>query len=191
MSSERSIHIVERATGNLVGGVIRPAKPSDKVLWTHWHGEMPADAEDGHWEWDVFMDWGMLMPERFAVYALEAAGELQGLRMIEVSEDDVERYGVHALRLSTAPWNRGPAGRYKGTGSLLVAIAILRSLEDGRQGNVHCESLPAAEAFHERNGMVVFDDLSAEGLRRYRFTAEAGWDFILRLERDGLIHVGS
>jgi hypothetical protein len=100
------------------------------------------------------MDWGTFFPEQFAVYALEAAGELQGLRMLEVSEDDVERYGIHAMRLSTAPWNRPPVRRYDGVGSLLVGIAILRSQQDTYGGNVHCESLPGAEAFHERNGMA-------------------------------------
>jgi hypothetical protein len=167
--------------------VIRPVKPSDKVLWTHWHGEMPPDAEDAHWEWDKFMDWPTFYPDRFAVYALEAAGELQGLRMLEVSEDDVDQYGIHALRLSTAPWNRPPFRRYEGVGSLLVGIAILRSARDSHDGCIHCESLPGAEDFHEKNGMVLFDDLSEEGLRRYRFTGETGSDFLQRLERDGLM----
>jgi hypothetical protein len=191
MASERRVRIVERQTGNRIDAVIRPARPSDKVLWTHWHAEMPPDAEDGHWEWDTFIDWSLFYPARFALYVLEAAGELQGLRLLEVSEDDVEAYGVHALRLSTAPWNRPPERRYEGVGSLLVGIAILRSLEDGRGGCMHCESLPGAEAFHARNGMTVLDAPSPEGLRRYRFTADAGLDFILRLERDGLIDVGS
>jgi hypothetical protein len=191
MSSERSFFIIERETRNWIPALIRPVKPSDKVLWTHWHGEMPPDAEDAHWEWDKFMDWPTFYPERFAVYALESTGELQGLRMLEVSEDDVEQYGTHALRFSTAPWNRQPVRRYEGVGSLLVGIAILRSQQDSHDGCMHCESLPGAAAFHERNGMVLFDALSEEGLRRYRFTAETGADYLLRLERDGLIDVRS
>ncbi len=188
---ERSFFIIERETGNRVPAVIRPVRPSDKVLWTHWHSEMPLDAEDAHWEWDQFMDWPTFYPERFAVYALEAVGELQGLRMLEISEDDVAEYGIHALRLSTAPWNRPPVRRYQGVGSLLVGIAILRSQQDSHGGCVHCESLPGAEAFHRSNGMVVFDELSEEGLRRYQFTTETGRDFLARLERDGLIDVRS
>jgi hypothetical protein len=190
MSSQWACFIVERETRNQIPAMIRPVRPSDKVLWTRWHGEMPADAEDAHWEWDRFMDWPTFYPERFAVYALEAGGELQGLRMLEISEDDVEQYGIHALRLSTAPWNRPPARRYEGVGSLLVGIAILRSKQDSHGGCIHCESLPRAERFHERNGMVLFDDLSEEGLRRYRFTAESASVFMARLERDGLMAVG-
>jgi len=182
-----SFFIIERETRNRIRAEIRPVKQSDKVLWTHWHGELPPDAEDAHWEWDKFMDWPTFYPERFAVYALEADGELQGLRMLEVSEDEVSQYGIHALRLSTAPWNRPPVRRYEGVGGLLVGIAILRSAQDSHDGCIHCESLPGAEDFHERNGMVLFDDLSEEGLRRYRFTGETGRDFLLRLERDGLM----
>jgi hypothetical protein len=171
----------------MVTGHVRPVTQSDKVLWTHWHGLMPRDAEDAHWEWNELIDLAAALPERFAVYALEAEGELQGLRMLEVSEDDVEAYGVHALRLSTAPWNREPELRYRGVGSVLVSLAIWRSFQDGRRGQAHCESLPLAEAFHGKNGMMVFDDLSDEGLRRYRFTEEAARAFLERLKAEGLI----
>jgi hypothetical protein len=183
-----SVSIVERATSRKVPGQIRPAVASDKVLWTRWHGRMPRDAEDAHWEWDELMDLAQVMPEQFAVYALEAEGELQGLRMLEVSEDDVKAHGTHALRLSTAPWNRSPENRYRGVGSLLVGTAILRSLDDGHQGCAHCESLPKAGPFHEQNGMVVFNGLSSEGLRRYRFTEETARIFVGRLRQEGLLH---
>ena len=121
------------------------------------------------------------------MYALEAEGELQGLRMLQVSDDEVEQYGIHALRVSTAPWNRPPEPRYRGVGTALVAVAVRRSIRDGRQGQVHCESLPGAEPFHLRNGMVAFDGLSTEGLARLRFTAEAGYEFLRRVIQEGLI----
>jgi hypothetical protein len=183
-----TVSIVERATSRKVPGRIRPAMPSDKVLWTRWHGRMPRDAEDAHWEWDELMDIAQVMPDQFAVYVLEADGDLQGLRMLEVSEDDVAAHGTHALRLSTAPWNRSPENRYRGIGSLLVGTAILRSLDDGHKGCAHCESLPKAEPFHEQNGMVVFNGISDEGLRRYRFTEEKARLFVGRLRQEGLLH---
>jgi hypothetical protein len=183
-----NVFIVERATGRKVPGQIRSAVASDKVLWTHWHGRMPRDAEDAHWEWDQLMDLAQAMADQFAVYALEADGELQGLRMLEVSEDDVKAHGTHALRLSTAPWNRSPENRYRGVGSLLVGTAILRSLDDGHDGCAHCESLSKAEPFHEQNGMAVFNGLSSEGLKRYRFTQDAARRFVGRLRQEGLLH---
>ncbi len=107
--------------------------------------------------------------------------------MLEVSEDDVERYGTHALRLSTAPWNRRPELRFRGVGSLLVAAGLLRSAGDGHQGCMHCSSLPRAEAFHQRNGMTLFDDLDEEGLKRFRFDAVASRDYLARLRVEGLL----
>ena len=107
--------------------------------------------------------------------------------MLEVSENDVDAYGVHALRLSTAPWNRPPERRYSGVGSILVAVAILRGIELGHGGCVYCESLKDAEDFHERNGMTPFDGLSNEGLRRFRFTEQVATEFLERLQDDGLV----
>lgn len=185
--SDFQVSIIERSSGQLREGVVRGATHSDKVLWTHWHGEMPAGAEDAHWDWDQLIDLALAMPNRFEVYALEAEGQIQGFRLLEISENEVEEYGVHALRLSTAPWNRPPERRYFGVGSILVAVAIQRSMDFGHRGCVHCESLPGAEMFHERNGMVELASRSGEELRRYRFTEEAATAFVDRLRNDGLI----
>jgi hypothetical protein len=185
--SEFSARIIERATGQLVAAVVRPVDQSDKVLWSHWHGELARDADDAHWEWDRLIDLAFAVPDRFEVYVIECAGELQGLRMLEVSENEVEEYGVHALRLSTAPWNRPPDRRYHGVGSILVGVAILRSLELGHRGQVHCESLADAEEFHRRNGMIEFDGPSPEGLRRFRFIEAAAAAFLSLLRIDGLV----
>ena len=144
-------------------------------------------SEDGHWPWDGFIDQGFADPDQFVVYALEARGELQGLRMIQVAEDEVEEFDIHALRLSTAPWNREPELRYRKVGSLLVAVAIFRSQEDGCGGHVHCESLPEAEEYHPRNGMVAFDGLTDEGLTRFRFTHPTANIFLNRLRSKGLL----
>lgn len=148
---------------------------------------MPPGAEDEHWDWDQLIDLSLAMPDRFEVYGLESEGEIQGFRMLEIAENEVEAFGVHALRLSTAPWNRPPERRYYGVGSLLVGVAILRSIELGHHGCVYCESLQGAESFHERNGMVEFATPSIEGLRRYRFDEEAATGLLSRLREDGLI----
>jgi hypothetical protein len=180
------VNIIERESQEFVEGIVRLARQGDKVLWSRWHSAIYKDSEDGHWAWDEFIDQAFADPEQFVVYALEARGELQGLRMIQVAKDEVEEYGIHALRLSTAPWNREPAIRYRGVGSLLVAAAILRSQADNRAGHLHCESLPEAEEFHRRNGMVAFDGLS-DGLSRYRFTRETAERFLTRLRSKGLL----
>lgn len=181
-------HIRERASGKLVPALIRPARQSDKVLWSGWISSMPRGAEDGRWPWDKFIDLALAWPDTFATYALEAAGDLQGLRVLEVSGGVVDQYGTHAMRVSTAPWNRPPNPRFRGVGSLLVGVAILRSIADGHDGYIHCESLPGAEWFHEqKNGMVRFGGLSREGLKRYRFERAGARAFLRRLVSDGLL----
>jgi len=187
MLSECRVRIVERASGRLIDGMVRPARVSDKVFWTRWHAHMPPDAEDTHWEWDDLIDLARAMPDRFEAYALETAENLEGLRLLEISESEVEQYGVHALRLSVAPWNRPPKRRHTGVGSVLVAIAILRSVELGYRGRIHCESLPGAEEFHERNGMIRLDEISNEGLRRFYFTEPGAALFLTRLRDEGLL----
>jgi hypothetical protein len=145
---------------------------------------MPADAQDAEWNWDRWIDLARSTPKQYEVYALEAAGDLQGLRVLEVPNDEK---GVHALRLSTAPWNRQSERRYRGVGSILVGIAILRSIEMHHNGRVYCESLPDAEKFHKNNGIEEFNGLSPEGLRQYRFTPENAEGFLTRIRDAGLI----
>ncbi|MHB1558067.1 MAG: hypothetical protein ACYC61_11440 [Isosphaeraceae bacterium] len=111
------VNILDTRSHELVEDVVRLARQEDKVLWSHWHGALYQDSEDGHWEWDAFIDQAFADPEQFVVYALESRSELQGLRMIQVSQDEVEEYGVHALRLSTAPGIAGPRFDTEGWGA--------------------------------------------------------------------------
>ncbi len=99
----------------------------------------------------------------------------------------MDLYGTHALRLSTAPWNREPKHAFRGVGSLLVAAGLLRSQSDGHDGQLHCASLPAAEPFHSSNGMGRFDSLDEEGLARYRFDADSARAFLARLRNGGFL----
>jgi hypothetical protein len=183
----RAIKIKEPASGAYVDGLLRSVSLSDKVMWSRWHGRMPPGAEDGHWDWDELIDLAVAMPDRFELYALEAADDLQGLGMLEVSQNEVDRYGVHLLRLSTAPWNRPPERRYTGVGSQLFGIAILRSIDLVHRGCMHCESLSGAEAFYERNGMIRLQGRSGEGLRRFRFDEDGACRFLARLRDEGLL----
>jgi hypothetical protein len=151
---------------------------------------MPEDAPDGHWEWDRFIHLGQTVPEWSTVHVLEAEGEMQGLSSLTVSSDDedVRIYGTELFRLSVAPWNRPPERRYWGAGSALVAGAIAQSQEDGHEGRIHCAPVPTAEEFYRRAGMAIFDELCAEGLRRYRFDREGALAFLLKMRQKGLIY---
>ncbi len=182
------MRIIRRSTGELIKAELRTSTLDDALLWARdWVPQFSANAEDSAWDWYELIDLSQAMPERFACYSLLAQDELQGLRMLEVSEDEVAEYGTHALRLSTAPWNRKPELRFRGVGSLLVAAGLLRSFTDGHKGCMHCSSLPQAEAFHERNGMILFDDLDEEGLKRFRFDEASASEYLTRLQAEKLI----
>jgi hypothetical protein len=181
------VRIVKTDADELVDAVVRKALTSDKRLWNRWFPGMSQFWEDSQWDWDELIDLAIAMPARFEVYALEAESELQGLRMLEIAGSEVDDFGVHALRLATAPWNRPPVRIHYGVGSVLVGIAIQRSLDLGHEGRCYCESLPSAAMFHQRNGMELMTGLSPEGLARYRFTEQTGPNFLSKLKRDGLI----
>jgi hypothetical protein len=189
MQNERCF-IVRRGSGEPVEAQLRLSSREDGLRWAkQWTVRWPRGRafEDAHWDWTELIELGLALPERFACYSLLADGHLQGLGLLEVSEDDVASYGTHALRVSTAPWNREPALDYRGVGSLLIAAGLLRSIADGHDGQMHCSSLPKAEGFHGRNGMQRFGDLDEEGLPRYRFHAEAARAFLVRLQTDGYL----
>lgn len=191
MQGERCF-IVRRADEQRVEVELRESSREDSLRWARqWPSCWPRDMafEDAHWDWEELIELSLAMPEQFACYSLLADGKLQGLRLLEVSEDEVDLYGTHALRVSTAPWNRPPRRVYRGVGSLLVAAGLLRSIADGRDGEMHCSSLPEAEPFHSRNGMERFDGLDEEGLARYRFHGDAARAFLARVRNDGyLVH---
>jgi hypothetical protein len=191
MLRDRPVRIADRATGERVSGLIRLVRLSDKVLWSAWHEWMPASAEDAHWEWDSFIDISVAMPQQYPVFALEAAGELQGLMLLEVALPNVAEWGFHVNRLSTAPWNRPPDSRLRGVGSVFLGDAGLRSLAANHVGRIYLSSLPGAENFYRRIGMRELSERDPEGLRQFGWDADGAWVHVMSLERDGLIDAGS
>lgn len=185
---KRRHFIVRRRDEQRIEADLRPSTREDGLRWARdWVPRWPATMafEDAHWDWAELIELALALPLRFACYSLLADGRLQGLRFLEVSEDEVYLYGTHALRVSTAPWNREPQLAYRGVGSLLVAAGLWRSHEDGHRGQMHCSSLPGAERFHWRNGMLRFDGVDEEGLARYRFLPGHSRSFLERLRRAG------
>ena len=96
-----------------------------------------------------------------------------------------EEKDVHGLRISTAPWNRLPRKRFKYVGSLLVAQAVLVSLEKGYEGRMWLESLPRAEGFYRGLGMIKIAERSAEGLTQFKFDPPGAAAFLRRLREGG------
>jgi hypothetical protein len=169
-----NVRIIETATGRQVPAEIRPARPEDAALWLNWHGQMPADAENGHWQWDQYILLAERLPQQLACFVLVAKGALQGLMLLELKHtNDLGESDIHGLRLSVAPWNRGAERHYKGVGAMLLTRAILLSVEMGFEGRFWLESLPSAEDFYRHMGMIELPERDLEsGLRRFKLDAQ-------------------
>ncbi len=55
---------------------------------------------------------------------------------------------VYVEYLEAAQWNRGAGQLYKGVGTVMIAVAIQLSIEEGNQGRVGLYSLPQADSFY-------------------------------------------
>ncbi len=176
--------IVATSTGQEIMAELRPARLGDIALWREWVRQMPATAEDAHWQWDEYILLAKLYPDELACFVLLAEGQAQGLMLLELEHrNELGERDVHGLRISTAPWNRLPRKRFKYVGSLLVAVAVQVSLDRGCEGRLGLESLPGAEGFYRRLGMTELEEPShTEGLTRFKFEPEQAAAFLQKMK---------
>ena len=150
------------------------------MLWHRWASQMPPSAEDAHWRWDEYILMADLFSDQLACFILIVDGEAQGLMLLETEHrNDVGERDIHGLRLSAAPWNRGPNRRYKGIGTTLLARAVRLSVQMGYAGRFWLEALPGAENFYRYLGLVELpgrDDLT--DLKRFKLDADAARNFL-------------
>jgi len=174
------VKIVAVATGEQVVAEIRPARREDIALWQRWKGQMPPTAEDAHWRWDEYILMAKLFPHQLACFVLVAEGEAQGFTLLELEhENDLGEKDIHGLRLSTAPWNRGPRRRYKGMGTALLTRAVLLSVEKGYEGRFWLEALPDAEDFYRHLGLMELPEPEREtGLKQFKLDAATARAFL-------------
>jgi hypothetical protein len=178
------VKIVAVATGGEVVAEIRPACRDDVALWQRWESQMPASAEDAHWRWDEYILMAELFPHQLACFIMVAEGEAQGLTLVELEhENDLGEKDIHGLRISTAPWNRLPHKRFKYVGSLLVATVVRLSLTRGHDGRLWLESLPGAEEFYRRLGMIELSKRDPkESLVQFKFDARGAASFLRKMQ---------
>ena len=165
--------IVATSTGQEIMAEIRPARLEDIALWREWVRQMPATAEDAHWQWDEYILLAKLYPDELACFVLLAEGQAQGFVLLELEHrNELGQKDVHGLRLSVAPWNRGAGKRYKGVGVALFARSVLLSVERGYEGRFWLESLPGAESFYRHLGLIELPGIDQKtGLRRFKLDA--------------------
>jgi len=131
-----------------------------------WEAAAEGDAQDSHWKWAKKAAEALASLGRDETYALECAGETQGLMLVKTSAFarlDVQRGRdlVYIELLATAPWNRPrlvkAEARYKGVGRVLVAEAINLSHHLEFNGRLALHSLPQSESWYR--DIAKFTDL--------------------------------
>jgi hypothetical protein len=144
------------------------------------------NQEDGHWDWRALAKEADL-DANLQSYTLFGDGAIQGLMIIELER--FARLGnsagdklVYVSRIATAPWNRQTftnSPRFAGIGTILLYIAVNRSLESGLGGRIGLHSLESAVSFYESKGMLnLGNDPDYEDLPYFEFTGSLALKFI-------------
>jgi hypothetical protein len=151
-------------------------------------GESASEVEHSHWDWRNKTAAVASGESRLLVVGCE--GHLQGV--MSVSRDGrPARLSpgliVYVDFLEVAPWNlrSGTAPpRFAGVGSILIAEAVLLSVDLGMGGKVGLHSLPQSEAFYERCSMpAVGPDPGYAQLTYFEYNVKQARDFLAATEK--------
>ena len=128
-----------------------------------WRERLRTSAdEDQYWDWEqkqrIYLAGGTGIYEG---YAIECEQLTQGMMILQVtgyrSQIEPNRRLVYVHSLATAPWNRlsnpAPNG-FRAVGGALLRFARFRSEELDYGGLVGLHSLPTAEMFYRKMGMI-------------------------------------
>jgi hypothetical protein len=117
----------------------------------------------------------------FHGFCVVAQGETQGLAQLDLTRAcrEPSQRGkplVYVDYLEVAPWNRPDLGapqRLRGVGSALITAAIALSHDEGFKGRLGLHSLPQADSFYRRIGMIdLGPDSAYQNLRYFEMTVE-------------------
>lgn len=183
------VELVERASGVFVPASIyhgldqknfedfeqlwRPPLKAARAKVATWAEAATLNAQDSHWEWkDKAIQAEKTLGEE--TYALEAAGQTQGLMLISVSfariPTQLGRELVYVELVSTAPWNRPELvtdPRYKGVGIALLGTAISKSVDLGFGGRIGLHSLQQSENWYR--GIEELTDVEYDTVKKMRY----------------------
>jgi hypothetical protein len=128
-----------------------------------WRERLRTSAdEDRYWDWEQKQR--IYLTDSAGIYegyAIECEGLTQGMMILQVrgyrSQVEPNRRLVYVHSLATAPWNRlsnPDSNGFRAVGSVLLQFARFRSEELEYGGLVGLHSLPAAEMFYRKMGMI-------------------------------------
>jgi hypothetical protein len=151
----------------------RPMLKARRAECASWEAAAQINAQDSHWEWvEKAIEAERVMGRD--TYAVEAAGETQGLMLVDVGFGRLAaqrgRELIYVELLATAPWNRPKlveAPVYKGVGRILIGTAISLSVDLGFNGRIGLHSLAQSESWYQTVGGFSDVEFDAEKDMRY------------------------
>ena len=135
--------------------------------------------QTGHWNWAAKVAEDELLA--FRTFSITAEGMTQALMRVDLTktarlEGVSGKPLVYVDYLEVAPWNQSFAGtqkKYRGAGPILLAAAVELSFEEGFKGRIGLHSLPQAEPYYEKEGMIdLGPDAQVQNLRYYEMTSD-------------------
>jgi hypothetical protein len=152
-----------RDAASIVGSLVTLTTKHLHDFTTIWREQLRTSAdEDQYWDWEqkqrIYLASGTGIYEG---YAIECEQLTQGMMLLQIrgyrSQVEPNRRLVYVHSLATAPWNRvsnpDPNG-FRAVGGALLRFARFRSEELNYGGLVGLHSLPTAEAFYRKMGMI-------------------------------------
>jgi hypothetical protein len=155
------IRVRDRAS--VVGALVSLTRKHLDDFSIVWRERLKTSAdEDQYWDWEqkqrIYLAGGMGIYEG---YAIECEQLTQGMMLIQSrgyrSQIEPMRRLVYVHSLATAPWNRimnPDLNGFRAVGGALLRFARLRSEELNYGGLVGLHSLPNAEVFYRKMGLI-------------------------------------
>jgi hypothetical protein len=177
---------VDRASLKRIPGEIRVAVEQHMLLWTGW--QYRSSDEDRAWDWwQIYLEC-QLPDGRYECYAVLTDNVLQGLMALDFKERKTGAGNeIIVDYLATNPANRMAHQGLKYIGIALVAVAIMRSTEQGANGRIRLESLPGAAGFYESLGMVKQPRRSTEGNSVYMLESKTAEELLAEITAQGIV----
>ncbi|MES2095274.1 MAG: GNAT family N-acetyltransferase [Pseudomonadota bacterium] len=153
-------------------GALKTALREQGVPMSEW-------PQTGHWNWAAKVAEDDLLG--FRTFSVTAEGMTQALMRVDLTksarlEGVSGKPLVYVDYLEVAPWNQsfpGTQKKYRGAGPILLTAAVELSFEEGFKGRLGLHSLPQAESYYEKEGMIdLGPDAQVQNLRYYEMTSD-------------------
>ncbi len=139
-----------------------------------------------HWDWRQKRA-GVAGLLAYPGFSIVAQGMTQGLAQVDLTrsaraDDHAGKSLAYVDYLEVAPWNRSDLGnvpRLKGVGTALLTAAITLSFDEDFKGRLGLHSLPQADDFYRRSGLIdLGPDAAYQGLRYFEMTEDRARAFL-------------